>query len=393
MQLYEFRQKSKFIFIVTAIVIAIASVWITNVLVGSLANEERKNIEFWAESVRLLALQVSDPDQNMEVFNAYDKLLLRIVQGNTAIPVILADQDDEILMHLNIDLPESDGDLFLKEKLRSFRQKNEPIVLVLKEGENQYVYYDDSKILKRLLVFPYAQLLVVFIFIVISFLALSSSKKAEQNKVWVGLSKETAHQLGTPISSLMAWMELLREQIKDASIVDEIDKDIDRLNMIAERFSKIGSNPDLQPMEVNGAIEKSVEYMGRRISSKVQITCAYLGAPVYALMNEALFVWVVENLFKNAVDAMDGVGKVDVAIHEMRHVVRIDVSDTGRGIPKSKYATVFHPGYTTKERGWGLGLSLVKRIVESYSGGRIFVLRSEPNKGTTFRIELKKKKE
>lgn len=375
----------------TAIVIAIASVWITNVLVDSLAKEERKNVETWAESVRLLSLETADLGANEAVFNAYNNLLLKIVQENITIPLIHVDHNGTMLS-MNIDgLPDKDQDAFLKAKIQSFRLKNDPIILTLEEGIYHYVYYDDSKIAKRLHIFPYAQLLVVFVFIVISFLALSSTKKAEQNKVWVGLSKETAHQLGTPISSLMAWMEYLKTEKIEPAIIEEIDKDISRLNTIADRFSKIGSNPDLQPMEVNEALRKSVDYMQKRISSKVLVSCRYLSTPVYALMNESLFVWVVENLVKNAVDAMNGVGTLTIQVQELRHMVKIDVTDTGKGIPKSKYSTVFHPGYTTKERGWGLGLSLVKRIVESYSGGKIFVLKSELNKGTTFRIELRKK--
>jgi signal transduction histidine kinase len=255
---------------------------------------------------------------------------------------------------------------------------------------HQYVYYDESKVLKQLFIFPYVQLLIVFGFIIISFLALSSTKKAEQNKVWVGLSKETAHQLGTPISSLMAWMEYLRTQSINPAMLAEIDKDVQRLNMIADRFSKIGSHPEPVPVHVNKAIEHAADYMEKRISSKVTLIYDFSEEAVWALMNESLFGWVVENLVKNAVDAMNGKGTITFSLRQTDKRVRIDVSDTGKGIPKSKFETVFHPGYTTKKRGWGLGLSLVRRIVESYSKGRIFVLRSEPNKGTTFRIELKR---
>ena len=390
MQLYQSRQKFRFFFIVTATVIAIASVWVTNVLVDNIAQEERKKIETWAESIRLLSMPTSDSDADEEVFNAYNNLLLQIVQGNTTIPLILATEDDQILMHLNIDLPNQKEDIFLQKKLASFKSQNKPIVLTLEDASSQYVYYDESKVLKRLFMFPYVQLLVVSIFIIISFLALSSTKKAEQNKVWVGLSKETAHQLGTPISSLMAWMDYLRMQPIDATMVDEIDKDVHRLNMIADRFSKIGSNPELLPMNVNAAVSNALDYMEKRISSKVQIHAQLPDRPLLALMNESLFGWVIENLLKNAVDAMDGVGSVTITLQETNKIVRIDISDTGKGIAKSKFETVFHPGYTTKKRGWGLGLSLVKRIIESYSKGRIFVLKSELNKGTTFRIELKK---
>lgn len=393
MQLYEFRRKFKFFFILTAIVIAIVSVGVTDSLVKSLSREERKKIEIWAKSIELSAVQTSDSDVDKEAFNLYNQFLLYIVQSNSTIPLILADEEDNIIIHLNVELPsQNEETAFLAKKLKAFKSKNSPIVLTLEDGTNQYVYYDESKVLKRLYVFPYVQLLVVFVFIVISFLALSSTKKAEQNKVWVGLSKETAHQLGTPISSLMAWMELLRTQSIESSIVDEIDKDVYRLNMIADRFSKIGSNPDLQPMEVNEAVLKSVAYMKSRISPKVVIACKYTPEPVHALMNDSLFGWVVENLVKNAVDAMEGVGRINLSVQEEKKIVKIEVEDTGKGIPKSKFETVFHPGYTTKKRGWGLGLSLVRRIIESYGDGNIYILKSELGKGTVFRIELKKKK-
>ena len=224
----------------------------------------------------------------------------------------------------------------------------------------------------------------------IAFLALASTKKAEQNKVWVGLSKETAHQLGTPISSLIAWLEYLKAKEIDNSLLSEMEKDIKRLETIAERFSKIGSNPNPLPVDINQSIGMALSYMNTRISSKVKVYTHLTDNPVLVLMNDALFAWVIENLVKNAVDAMEGQGEIALKVEERGHKVCIDVTDTGKGIPKSKYKTVFNPGYTTKNRGWGLGLSLVKRIIESYHGGKIFVKNSELGKGTTFRIELKK---
>ncbi len=390
MLLYESRQKFKIFFIVTAVVIAVLSVLASNVLVKNLSLEERRKIEIWAESVKLLSLQPSNSEADKEIFNAYDKFLLQIGQENVSIPLMLVDENDEILYYMNIDVPKQNTQEFLQKKLKIFKSKNKPIILQLEDKTFQYVYYDESKMLKRLFIFPYVQLLVVFVFIVISFLALSSTKKAEQNKVWVGLSKETAHQLGTPISSLMAWVEYLRTQPVDAEMVDEIDKDVLRLNMIADRFSKIGSNPELQAMDVNEVIQNSLNYMGKRISSKVLVVCQFPSRHVYAMMNESLFGWVIENMVKNAVDAMEGVGTITFNLSETNKLIKIDIEDTGKGIPKSKFKTVFHPGYTTKKRGWGLGLSLVKRIIESYGRGKIFVLRSEINKGTVFRVELKK---
>ena len=263
----------------------------------------------------------------------------------------------------------------------------------MEDGTFQYLYYDDSTNLKRLLVYPYAQLSVMAVFILIAFLALASTKKAEQNKVWVGLSKETAHQLGTPISSLIAWIEYLKTKDVDAYLLGEMDKDVKRLETIAERFSKIGSNPDPVPVNICDSIRSALDYMGTRISSKVHIHLELPEHPVLVLMNGSLFAWVIENLTKNAVDAMEGQGKITYTLEEKGDKVRIDVTDTGRGILKSKFKTVFNPGYTTKKRGWGLGLSLVKRIVESYHGGKIYVRWSEMGKGTTFRIELRKYKE
>ena len=274
------------------------------------------------------------------------------------------------------------------------KASNATVVVVanVEDGTFQYLYYDDSINLKRLLIYPYAQLSVVFVFILIAFLALISTKKAEQNKVWVGLSKETAHQLGTPISSLIAWVEYLRTKELDPVLLAEMDKDVKRLQTIAERFSKIGSDPDPVPTDILESIRTALGYMQTRISSKVKIHTHLPEKPIWVLMNDSLFAWVIENLIKNAVDAMEGQGEITLRVEEKDKSVWIDLTDTGRGIPKSKYKTVFNPGYTTKARGWGLGLSLVKRIIESLQDGKIFVKSSEIGKGTTFRIKLRKYK-
>ncbi len=391
----KYRHNFKYMFVATAVIIAISSIWVTQVLVNDLAKEERKKIEIWAESIKLVTTQTQDLDVDPNVFNEYDKLIFKFIQGNTTIPLVLVDENDSIY-HYIIDLPkhlsEQEKEEFLQKKLEKFKKVNPPIVLDFDDDTHQYVYYDDSTVLKRLTIFPYAQLGVVFVFIVISFLALLNAKKAEQNKVWIGLSKETAHQLGTPISSLMAWMEYLKTKNVDTSLLTEMDKDVHRLNVIAERFSKIGSDPELEPMDVNETIRSAVDYVSKRVSGKVSINCNFPDQPFLVLMNESLFGWVVENLIKNAVDAMDGKGRIDIDVEETEKWIKVDISDTGKGIPKSKFNTVFHPGYTTKKRGWGLGLSLVKRIIQSYQHGKIFVLKSEINKGTTFRIELKKYK-
>lgn len=379
--LYDSRQRLKYLFILIATLIAIVSVIVSDKLVKSLAQEERQKVEIWAEAQRMIASETNG--SNMA-------LILKILESNTTIPVLWCNEKDSVIAEKNIELPEKDAGLFLKNKVRELKSKNPPILIDMQDGTFQYLYYDDSIILKRLLIYPYAQLTVVFIFILIAFLALASTKKAEQNKVWVGLSKETAHQLGTPISSLIAWVEYLRTKEIDPSLLKEMEKDVKRLEMIAERFSKIGSNPDPLPVNISDSIRTALNYMETRISSKVKIYTHLPDHPVLVLMNDSLFAWVIENLTKNAVDAMEGQGEITFQIEEREKTVRIDITDTGKGIPKSKYKTVFNPGYTTKKRGWGLGLSLVKRIIESYHGGKIFVKNSEVGKGTTFRIELRK---
>ena len=363
--IYDSRQRLKFVFIFTAILIAIASLVVSDMLIKDLAQEERQKMEVWAEATRLTASKNTAVDLS---------LVLKILEGNTTIPVVLCNDKDSIMFVKNISFPENDVEEFKKVKVKELKSKN-TIVIDMEDGTFQYVYYDDSVILKRLLIYPYAQLTVVFVFIVIAFLALASTKKAEQNKVWVGLSKETAHQLGTPISSLIAWVEYLRTKDIDSSLLNEMEKDVKRLETIAERFSKIGSNPDPVPVDINNSIRSALSYMSTRISSKVKIYTHLTDGPVPVLMN-----------------AMEGQGEITFQVEERDKVVRIDVTDTGKGIAKSKFKTVFNPGYTTKKRGWGLGLSLVKRIIESYHGGRIFVKSSEVGKGTTFRIELRKYK-
>ncbi|GHT03619.1 two-component sensor histidine kinase [Bacteroidia bacterium] len=389
---YTSGKTFKYFFILTAVIIAIASVWVTHSLVNELKEEERKKIEIWAESVALISTQALTEDINPDAFNNYNRLLLEIIEGNITIPLILTDDSNQVIEKRNIQSSKIEDPVFIEKKIKSFKKKHDPIPIIIPISENenlvQYVYYDDSTVLKQLQLFPFVQLTVVFIFIIISFLALNSTQKAEQNKVWVGLSKETAHQLGTPISSLMAWVEYLKTKDMDPKLLNEMDKDVQRLKTIAERFSKIGSNAEPEPMDLETAIGNAVDYMGRRISSKVSISTDVPDEPVTIFMNESLFGWTLENLIKNAVDAMDGQGEIKIHAFQKGKKVIMDISDTGKGIPKSKFDAVFQPGYTTKKRGWGLGLSLVKRIIESYQKGKIYVYKSEAGKGTTFRIEL-----
>ncbi|MDR3220147.1 MAG: HAMP domain-containing histidine kinase [Dysgonamonadaceae bacterium] len=390
---YKSDKIFRYFFIFTAIVIAIASVWVTNSLVSKLKEEERKKIETWAESVALIYTQalISEEDTT-NIFINYDAFLTKIIEGNTTIPLILTDDSNHLFDTRNIHFSNESDTSFIEKKIKAFRKKHEPITIKIpiSDEENliQYVYYDDSTVLKQLQLFPFVQLAVVFIFIIISFVALNSTQKAEQNRVWVGLSKETAHQLGTPISSLMAWVEYLKTKDIDAKLLEEIDKDVQRLKIIAERFSKIGSNPDPEPMDLAASIQRAITYLERRISSKVTISTRFPDETIHVMMNESLFGWVIENLIKNAVDAMDGQGTITISAQQKGEKVMLDIADTGKGITKSKFDAVFQPGYTTKKRGWGLGLSLVKRIIESYRNGKIYVYKSEIGKGTTFRIEL-----
>ncbi|MEA4949042.1 MAG: HAMP domain-containing sensor histidine kinase [Petrimonas sp.] len=368
----------KYAFMAIAIVIAVASLVFSNRLVKELAKEERNKIEIWAAATELLAKSDENTDMN---------LVLQILQSNKTIPVILYDKTSETVTANNIKLPAKDVHGFLLKKTDEFARKHDPIPL---EEFNQYVYYDDSFILKRLQAYPYVQLLAISIFIALAFFALMSSQKAQQNKVWAGLSKETAHQLGTPISSLIAWMEYLRLKEIDPALMDEMGKDVHRLEVIAERFSKIGSASDIKPVAWQEAVRQSVAYLEKRISDKVELVFDFPRSPAIILLNESLFSWVIENLTKNAVDAMSGQGVITYSIGETGKYYFLDITDTGKGLAKSKFNTIFMPGFTTKERGWGLGLSLVKRIVETYHGGKIFVKQSEIGKGSTFRILLRK---
>ncbi|MBZ4657756.1 MAG: hypothetical protein JG771_892 [Methermicoccus sp.] len=365
-------------FIAVSVLIALASLVISNRLVKDLAREERNKMEIWATAAELLAKSEESSDM---------ALVLKVLQTNTTIPVILFDENTGKLSSNNIAVPKDDYRHFLQKKKEEFAKKHDPIRM---DELNQSLYYDDSTLLKRLHIFPYIQLLVIAIFVALAFFGLYSSQRAEQNKVWMGLSKETAHQLGTPISSLLAWTEYLKLKSGiDESLAGEIEKDVERLNRIAERFSKIGSNPDLHSTSVQRVVTDSVSYLQNRISRKISIEYDFPESPVLSPLNASLFAWVIENIVKNAVDAMEGQGRITFALEQKGKFIFLDISDTGKGIPRSKQKTVFSPGFTTKQRGWGLGLSLAKRIVEQYHRGKIFVKASEIGKGTTFRIVLR----
>lgn len=371
------RQSLSYLFIILAIVVALLSLLLSNRLVKELTDEERRKMEIWAMATESM---VTDEDVDMS-------LILSILESNTTIPMILYDKSSESLMPRNIKLPEKREEAYLRIKMEEFARKRGPIAL---HEMNQLLYYDDSHTLKMLQLYPYFQWFVIALFIGLAFFALNRSQRAERDRVWVGLSKETAHQLGTPISSLMAWLEYMKLKEVDPQLLAEINKDISRLQMIAERFSKIGSASALVPVDLRDAVIHSLAYLEKRVSREVIFRTRLPEYPVEADLNEPLFGWVIENLVKNGVDAMQGQGIITFEIYEKGKRIFLDISDTGKGLPKSKFKKIFSPGYTTKERGWGLGLTLVKRIIEESHKGEIFVKRSEPGKGTTFRILLKK---
>ena len=364
--------------------IGMASLLYTNWLTDKLSQEERKKVELWAEAIKRLA---SD-----EITTETDISLIEMISNqNTSIPLIVTNADDSIMIHANISFTPARQNEILTRELKKMKAQNPPIEIFISENIKQFLYYRESYLLRNLRLFPIVQLLVIFLFIGVAYLAFSASRSAEQNQVWVGMSKETAHQLGTPISSLMAWVELLRLQKNDPAIVGELENDIQRLEKITERFSKIGSKPELLHTDMEMVIRSTLEYLKRRSSGKIKYEFHTDGTNKWEVpLNEALFSWVIENLCKNAMDAMNGEGTITISLKEKENNVIVDLSDTGKGLHKSQYKTIFQPGYSTKKRGWGLGLSLAKRIVENYHKGKIFIKESEINKGTTFRILLKK---
>lgn len=381
MKLFEFnRLLFRYLFIAIAVVIAIGSLVVSHRLVSDLSKEERNKMEIWAEATK----EMASSNENINV-----NIIAQILNSNTTIPVILYDKKDNFYVSSNIELPDTDEQEFLRKKAIAFQKRHKPIIIEV-EDFDQYVYYDDSYTLKHLQLYPYIQLGVLAVFIFISFLALFSTMRMEQDRLWVGLSKETAHQLGTPISSLLAWVEYLKLKHAEPSIITDMEKDISRLQVITDRFSKIGSAPALEKADITTIIKQTIVYLEKRMSQKVMFEYNLPDTSLYVNMNEALFSWVIENLVKNAVDAMAGVGTIKFSLVDGGQTVSLFIEDTGKGIPKSKFRTIFKPGYTTKTRGWGLGLSLVKRIIESYHKGKIYVKSSEINMGTTFCIELKK---
>ncbi len=372
-------------FIVTAIIIAVASLFISQTLTNELNRQEKLRMEVWAEAMRTL----NNADTHADL-----SLVLKVLNENTTIPVVVTDNNNNVTDFRNININAkniNDSINYVKGIAKKLKTEHKFIRINLSKAGKDFicVCYDESVILKRLTIYPYIQLAVVILFLTIAIFALLASKKAEQNRIWAGLSKETAHQLGTPISALMAWMDILKENYPNDELLPEMNKDVERLQLIAERFSKIGSSPELKEESLNKLINQTVTYMDKRTSKHIEIKTFMPNYDVNVNICFQLFQWVIENLCKNAVDAMGGEnGLITIKIDDYKKYIAIEISDTGKGIKKRDIYNVFRPGFTTKKRGWGLGLSLAKRIIEQYHNGNIYVKKSEIGKGTTFRIEL-----
>lgn len=391
MDIYSNRSTYKLIIVLAALVIGVVSVLYTNALVQKLAERERKLIDLSAKGYKEIATSEFSESQGF--------LFREIIEANTSIPVILADEKGNYISHRNFEVPKGmkpeKEQIYFREKMEEMATQYPPIIIDI-DGIKQYIYYRNSDLIFQLRYYPYIQLAVISLFVLMGYLAFNLSRNAEQNRIWVGLAKETAHQLGTPISSLLAWAEYLRSkpEIAEEGIVDEMDKDIQRLQMVTARFSSIGSEQKLQLEDVGNVVHDAMRYLRRRLSNKVEMTCQLHpeNEEIQALINRPLFEWVIENISKNAVDAMSGVGHLHFDIRSLPEGdVIMDISDTGKGMNKNQVKRVFEPGFTTKKRGWGLGLTLTKRIIEQYHKGKIFVKYSEPGKGTTFRIILRRR--
>ena len=393
MDIYLKRKRGKILLLIIAIVIGVSSLMYTNWLTDKMAQEERKKVELWAEATKELidaGIEVTSPE--MERLNtSYLNFLSLVATQNTTIPIIIVEKDSSFNIDANIKYNPERREEVLTRELKRMKDRVEPIPIELSKDNTQLLYYSESSILRNLRYYPFIQLFVIIVFIAVAYFAFSATQRAEQNQVWVGMSKETAHQLGTPISSLMAWIEILKLQNVDETLIKEFEKDTERLERITERFSKIGSKPELFKANLVESLNSTVNYLRTRSSNKVIFKTSFSENDVIETpLNAALFSWVIENLCKNAIDAMNNSGTISVDLREKENQIYIDITDTGKGVPKSAFKTIFQPGYSTKKRGWGLGLSLAKRIIENYHSGKIFIKWSEIGKGTTFRIILNK---
>ncbi len=382
---YDRKSRWKLILVVVALFIVATTLWYTNRLATKLAEEEKHKVEQIADVYQYIATATDIQDY---------RFFVELIQANKTIPIISTNNDGDIVAYLNVDsVKVAEDKQYLIDQLAEMKNFADPIKLEISDNLYQYVYYQHSILYTQLLYYPYIQLFIIAAFLIVAYYLFNTARRSEQNRVWVGMAKETAHQLGTPISSLVAWIEYLNDSPgmeSKRNIIDEMEKDVKRLELIADRFSKVGSQPDLTPQDLIQSLENSIEYIKRRASKKVNFTFQTSTQSLFVKMNPVLFNWVVENILKNALDAIDGVGDISVQVSDDDHIATIDITDTGKGISKSKQRTVFEPGYSTKKRGWGLGLTLAKRITENYHDGKIFVKQSAPGKGTTFRIQLPK---
>lgn len=393
MDIYLKRRRGKILLLLTAILIGVASLLYTDWLTKKMAQEERKKVEIWAEAIKRYAEPIDstlNEASNADLNTSYFTLIFSVLERNTTIPVIIM-ESDTVNSDFNIQYSEAREKQVLKKELEKMKDYSEPIPIELSKDNVQLLYYRESNILRNLRYYPFVQLFVIVVFILVAYFAFSATQRAEQNQVWVGMSKETAHQLGTPISSLMAWIEILRLKGVDDVLVKEFEKDTQRLEKITERFSKIGSKPELLYLNVVEVLHSTVSYLKTRSSNKITFeTSLAENIEINVPLNAALFSWVIENICKNAIDAIDNHGKISLNLEEKENQVFIDITDNGKGVHKSQFKTIFQPGFSTKKRGWGLGLSLAKRIIENYHNGKIFIKWSELGKGTTFRIILNK---
>jgi hypothetical protein len=411
LDIYLKRKRGKILLLLTAIIIGVASLLYTNWLTKRMEIEERNKVQLWAEATQRqndikivfrneegqaitesgTVIPETIIKENEELENKYLSFISMVSAQNTTIPIIVVDSKGTIVTNANINYKENRKDEVLKKELAKMKVQNEPIRIDIPGGDYQLLYYRESSILRNLRLYPIIQLFVIIIFILVAYFAFSATQRAEQNQVWVGMSKETAHQLGTPISSLMAWIEILKLQNIDETLIKEFEKDTERLERITERFSKIGSKPELFPTNLVDTLNSTVNYLKTRSSNKVIFKTSFSEQhEVETPLNAALFSWVIENLCKNAIDAMENNGTISLDLQKKENQIIIDITDTGKGVPKSQFKTIFQPGYSTKKRGWGLGLSLAKRIIENYHNGKIFIKWSVIGKGTTFRIILGK---
>jgi len=393
LDIYLKRRRGKILLLFIAVLIGVASLLYTNWLTKRMAIEERNKVEIWAEATKGIidaGINITSPEMS-QLQTRYLNFLIMVTEFNSTIPIIVVNSDGSFNTDHNIHYPAERRNEVLKRELEKMQDYAEPIRIEFPEEEYQLLYYRESSILRNLRLYPVIQLIVILIFIVVAYFAFNATNRAEQNQVWVGMSKETAHQLGTPISSLMAWIELLKLKNVDPNLIKELEQDTARLERITERFSKIGSKPELLNVNLIEALNSAINYLKRRSSDKVKFEIKYdQQATIEIPLNAALFSWVIENLCKNAIDAMGNNGTISIDVSEKADQVCIDLTDTGCGVSKKHQKSIFQPGFSTKKRGWGLGLSLAKRIIEIYHSGRIYIKWSEIGKGTTFRINLNK---